>query len=75
MAKLRTLDVTGEHCPMTFVRVKIELAKLGPGDELAVLLREGEPLENVPKSAVAQGYGLVSVSEVGNGVHKVVIRR
>lgn len=75
MAKSRTLDVTGEHCPMTFVRVKIELAKLAMGDELTVLLREGEPLENVPRSAVAQGYEVLSVVEVANGVHKVVIRR
>ncbi len=75
MAKSRVLDITGEHCPMTFVKVKIELAKLDSGDELTVLLREGEPLENVPRSAVEQGYGLVAVSEVGSGVHKVVIRR
>lgn len=75
MAKLRTLDITGEHCPMTFVKVKIELAKLAPGDELAVLLREGEPLENVPRSAATQGYEVLSVVEVGNGVHKVLIRR
>lgn len=74
MAELRTLDITGEHCPMTFVKVKIELAKMRPGDGLAVLLRGGEPLENVPRSAAAQGYEVVSVAEVADGVHKVVIR-
>lgn len=43
----KTLDITKEHCPMTFVKTKIELAKLQAGDILEVLLSEGEPLDNV----------------------------
>ena len=50
------LDITKEHCPMTFVKVKLQLSKLQAGDTLEVLLSEGEPLENVPKSAVEQGF-------------------
>ncbi|MCD7931882.1 MAG: sulfurtransferase TusA family protein [Tannerellaceae bacterium] len=45
------LDITKEHCPMTFVKTKLKLAQLAPGDTLEVLLTEGEPLENVPRSA------------------------
>ena len=47
----KVLDITKEHCPMTFVKTKIELAKLQPGDILEVLLAEGEPLDNVPRNA------------------------
>ena len=49
------LDITKEHCPMTFVKTKIELSKLQPGDILEVLLAEGEPLDNVPRNAKEQG--------------------
>ena len=45
----KVLDITKEHCPMTFVKTKIELSKLKPGDILEVLLAEGEPLDNVPR--------------------------
>ncbi len=45
----KVLDITKEHCPMTFVKTKIELSKLQPGDILEVLLAEGEPLDNVPR--------------------------
>ncbi|KKK50931.1 hypothetical protein LCGC14_3120070, partial [marine sediment metagenome] len=41
------LDITDEHCPMTFVKTKLELAKLNEGDILEVLLKEGEPLDSV----------------------------
>ena len=56
----KTLDITKEHCPMTFVKTKIELAKLQAGDILEVLLSEGEPLDNVPRNAVDQGYEVLS---------------
>ncbi len=70
------LDITKEHCPMTFVKTKIELAKLKSGDTLEVTLSEGEPLENVPRSATEQGYKVLSVTQTETaGVHKVLIEK
>jgi TusA-related sulfurtransferase len=71
----RTLDITKEHCPMTFVKTKIELAKLQTGDILEVLLSEGEPLDNVPRNAVDQGYEVLSVEHVEGTIHKVIIKK
>ena len=53
---VRTLDITGLTCPMTWVRTKLELEKLAPGEVLDVRCREGEALENVPRSAAAAGH-------------------
>ena len=50
------LDITRDRCPMTFVKTKLELEKLRPGDTLEVLLTDGEPLNNVPKTAKEQGF-------------------
>jgi TusA-related sulfurtransferase len=69
------LDITREHCPMTFVKTKIELSKLKVGDVLEVLLTEGEPLDNVPKSVAEQGFSVLEVSHVEGQVHKVVIQK
>jgi len=60
---------------MTFVKTKIELAKLQPGDTLEVLLTEGEPLDNVPRNAIDQGFEVLSVEHVEGTTHKVVIRK
>ena len=60
---------------MTFVKTKIELAKLAEGDILEVLLAEGEPLENVPRSAKEQGYNVLSVEHVEGTTHKVTIKK
>jgi TusA-related sulfurtransferase len=70
------LDITREHCPMTFVKTKIELAKLKPGDELEVLLTEGEPLDNVPRTATEQGYTVLSTEQVENShIYKIIIQK
>lgn len=71
----KVLDITKEHCPMTFVKTKIELAKLKEGDILEVLLSEGEPLENVPRSATEQGFNVLSVEFVEGTTHKVIIKK
>ncbi len=74
MAK-KTLDITREHCPMTFVKTKIELSRLSAGDTLEVLLSEGEPLDNVPRNAQEQGYEVVSVEHVEGTTHRVIIKK
>ncbi|MDR1881678.1 MAG: sulfurtransferase TusA family protein [Prevotella sp.] len=69
------LDITKEHCPMTFVKTKIELAKLKEKDILEVLLLEGEPLENVPCTSREQGFNVLSVVPVKDNVYKVTIQK
>jgi TusA-related sulfurtransferase len=70
------LDITKEHCPMTFVKTKLELSKLRQGDVLNVKLSAGEPLENVPKSAAEQGFKVLSVAETEvKGIYNVEIEK
>ncbi|HWM11961.1 MAG TPA: sulfurtransferase TusA family protein [Solirubrobacteraceae bacterium] len=53
---VRTLDITALTCPMTWVRTKLELERMAPGEALDVRCAEGEALENVPRSAAEAGY-------------------
>ena len=70
-----TLDITKDHCPMTFVKTKLKLAQMAQGDVLEVLLTDGEPLNNVPRSATEQGYKVLGVEHVEGDVHKVTIQK
>lgn len=71
----KLLDITRDHCPMTFVKTKIELSKLQKGDVLEVHLTEGEPLENVPKSASEQGFYVLEISHLKDNVYKILIEK
>ena len=69
------LDITKETCPMTFVKVKLQLAKMEKGQELEVILNEGEPLQNVPASCEEQGYKVLSIEDCGDQKHRIMIQK
>lgn len=53
------------------VKTKLKLAQIDKGDILEVLLSEGEPLDNVPRSAEEQGFKVLSIEHVEGTTHKV----
>lgn len=72
----RTLDITRFVCPMTFVRTRLALESMAPGECLEVRLNRGEPLENVPRSVVEMGHEVLALApENGaDGVFRLRIR-
>ncbi len=71
----RELDITGETCPMTFVRTRLALDRLQPGDVLLVRLRGEEPRVSVPRSAVLLGHQVLAEENEADGITRVLIRR
>lgn len=69
------LDITAETCPMTYVRTRLALDRLAPGQTLAVRLCGAEPEHNVPRNAVAQGFLLLDSRRDTNGVITIRLRR
>ncbi len=58
-------DLRGVACPMNFVKTKLELSRMEAGRVLEVLLDDGEPVENVPRSARAEGHEVVEQERRG----------
>jgi len=69
------LDITRETCPMTFVKVKLRLAKMEKGEQIEVLLNTGEALVNVPQSCEEQGYKVLSCEPTDNDQHLLLIEK
>ena len=69
------IDITGESCPMTYVRTKLRLESLGPGEVLEVLLRGDEPKRNVPRSALEEGHLVLSLQPAGGGAWRLLIQK
>ncbi len=71
------LDITGDVCPMTFVRTKLMIEGMESGMVAEVRLNKGEPLQNVPRSVREHGHCiLVLEPEDGvSGVWRLVLRK
>jgi TusA-related sulfurtransferase len=56
------IDITGDVCPLTFVKTKLLLEKMPPGALATVRLKGVQPLDNVPRSVKAHGHEVVSLA-------------
>lgn len=61
------IDLRGICCPLNYVKTKLELEKLSAGQTLEVLLDDGEPIMNVPRSARDDGYKILEVKKLEEG--------
>ncbi|MBI5070686.1 MAG: sulfurtransferase TusA family protein [Deltaproteobacteria bacterium] len=68
------LDIRPFACPLTWVKTRIALEGLRQGEVLEVLLADGEPLENVPRSAALEGHAVLS-REPAPGGWRLLLRK
>jgi tRNA 2-thiouridine synthesizing protein A len=69
------LDITGEVCPMTFVRTKLVLERMAGGQTLNIRLREGEARHNVPRAVRDHGHEVVRLERVEADIFELVVRK
>ncbi len=58
---------------MTWVRVKLRLETLEPGDTLEVILKGEEPLRNLPRNARDEGHQVRSLESLDDHRARLVI--
>lgn len=61
------LDLRGVLCPMNFVRIKLQLEEMEQGKLLEVILDDGEPMRNVPRSLKEEGHQIIRVEKLESG--------
>ena len=52
----KTVDLRGVCCPINFVKAKLALEEIEKGEILEIILDEGEPILNVPRSLKEEGH-------------------
>ena len=55
-----TLDLRGVMCPINYVKTKLKLEMMEPGEVLEVWLDAGDPIKNVPQSLRNDGQKVLS---------------
>ena len=71
---IASLDITSDVCPITFVKTKLKLEQLQKGEVLEVILNDGEPIQNVPRSVKEEGHKIILVDKVGDK-YRLLIER
>jgi tRNA 2-thiouridine synthesizing protein A len=71
----RTLNITLDVCPMTFVKTKLELEEMEPGAILEVYVRDGESRLNVVRSCKQEGNIVHREEAMADGIWRLLIER
>ncbi len=75
------LDITREVCPMTFVRTRLKVEAMAPGELLEIRLAGEEPGRNVPESLTELGHEILILTpldertETGLPIYRLVVRK
>ena len=69
------LDIVNDKCPITFVKTKIALEKLGPNQILEVHIKKGEALDGLPSSLKELGFKINKKKEIKQDIYALEISR
>lgn len=75
MQSNKTIDITKDACPMTFVKTKLALEMLEAGEFLEVVLNGGEAVANVPRSLKNEGHKVVSLEKQEDGTYRMLVEK
>ena len=53
------LDLRGVICPYNYVKTKLKLETMAVGQILSVMVDDGEPIRNVPRSVLEDGHAIL----------------
>ena len=78
MEKLKSdevIDIRDVVCPMTFVKTKAAIAELEIGQVLEVIMNDGEPAENVPRSMKEEGQQVLRLEKTDEGSYRMLVKK
>jgi len=64
---MQMIDLRGVGCPTNFVKAKLALEDIAAGETARILLDDGEPVKNVPRSLKAEGHKLLGLRQTDEG--------
>jgi tRNA 2-thiouridine synthesizing protein A len=71
----KELNLTGDICPITFVKSKLMLEKMNAGEILKVTLDYAPSAVNVPRSLEHDGHQVLKVEEVQKELWEVLVKK
>jgi len=68
------LDMRKVSCPLNYVKTKLRIEEIAIGETLELLLSDGEPVVNVPRSVKEDGHKILRLKQVED-YYSVIIER
>jgi tRNA 2-thiouridine synthesizing protein A len=71
----KDLNLQGEVCPYTFVKSKLALEIMQPGQVLRVIVDNDESAANVPRSMQNEGHNVLGVTKLNTKDWQIIVQK
>jgi len=71
----KELNLKGEVCPYTFVKSKLALEEMNPGEILQVIVDHIPATKNVPRSMENEGNEVLEVSPINDTDWRIIVKK
>lgn len=71
---METLDLRKIPCPKNTAKALIYLATVDSGEQVEILLDDGEPISNVPPSLKIEGHLVLEIKQSPDGYWAVTVQ-
>ncbi len=71
----KSIDIRGLVCPMTFVKSKLAIEVMEPGEVLEITLDYEEASRSIPKSMKDHGHDVFEIEKVNDTDWVLMIRK
>ncbi len=71
----KVIDLSGEVCPMTFMKTKLKLKEMKEGEFLEVIISQNGITENVPASIAEEGHRIVRVKKIDDKFSLIIEKK
>lgn len=72
---MRRVDLRGEVCPFTFVKTKVAMEDMEPGEVFEILTDHEPAVRDLPKSLEMEGHQVLEIKEIGEDEWRIVVRK
>ncbi|HWQ71613.1 MAG TPA: sulfurtransferase TusA family protein [Desulfitobacteriaceae bacterium] len=69
------VDITDVVCPVTFVKAKVALEEIEDGQILEIKLKDGEAIQNVPRSLKNEKHKVSGVNDNQDGTYTIFVTK
>ena len=71
----KNIDIRGLVCPMTFVKAKLAIEVMEPGEVLEITLDYEEASRSIPKSMIAHDHEVLKLDKVNDTDWVLLVRK
>ena len=72
---MRRVDLRGEVCPFTFVKTKVAMEDMEPGEVFEIITDHEPAVRDLPRSLEAEGDKVISVEKIGESEWRIVVKK